>query len=176
MTPKDQQDLEQRMQEFLLMPRVKLFAAYKEKTREEKIALIESKIERIPECGCWIWIAALYRDKRYGRFGGQPAHRVSWELFRGPIPEGLNVCHYCDTPLCVNPDHLFLGTGKDNSQDMVKKKRWNAKHCTKLTDEQVMAIRKDSRSYIEIAKDYGITPNYVNDLRAGRSRYHVPMF
>lgn len=52
------------------------------------------------------------------------AHRLAWEQVHGPVPDGLFVCHTCDTPLCINTDHLFLGTPKDNSQDMSRKGRW----------------------------------------------------
>lgn len=77
--------------------------------------------------GCWNWGA--YKDKLgYGHFWpvhrpGVLAHRFSWEIHNGPIPDGLFVCHKCDNPPCVNPDHLFLGSAKDNSQDMVAKGR-----------------------------------------------------
>lgn len=134
------------------------------------------KISHITKRDCWIWGSSLYRDKKYGRFSNKKgfspsAHRASWELFRGPIPQGLNVCHHCDTPLCVNPDHLFLGTDKDNMQDMIRKKRWNLP--LRLTDDQVRAIRKDTRNYKQVAHDYNVTPNYINDLRSRRKRYHV---
>lgn len=79
--------------------------------------------------GCWEWIAST--NQKYGHIsvsnvGGtkkmRNAHRVSWELYNGPIPEGLQVLHKCDNRLCVNPDHLFLGTHQDNMNDMKQKK------------------------------------------------------
>lgn len=76
--------------------------------------------------GCWIWMSSL-SDRGYGQLTIKNktiyAHRFSWELHNGPIPEGLLVCHHCDTPLCVNPDHLFVGTQKDNILDAMRKGR-----------------------------------------------------
>lgn len=97
-----------------------------------------------PNTGCWIWTGSL--DKGYGKIvvgktaAGNPrpipASRLSYELHKGS-PAGRVVCHKCDTPACVNPDHLFLGSYKDNSRDMVKKGRckagWQNKektHCS----------------------------------------------
>lgn len=93
---------------------------------------IERLSVKVPEAGCWIWVGTA---GRYGKFfhEGRPkdAHRAAWLVFKGPIPQGMRVCHSCDVPLCVNPDHLFLGTAKDNTLDMMKKGRhkyatWNA--------------------------------------------------
>ena len=80
-----------------------------------------------PDSGCWLWTGSRRRHG-YGRMysldrKGLSAHRVSWELFRGPIPDGLDVLHKCDNPPCVNPDHLFVGTMQDNMDDMVRKGR-----------------------------------------------------
>ena len=76
---------------------------------------------------CWIWLAgkssAGYGSFRTDAWKHVYAHRLSWELMRGPIPDGLLVLHHCDNPSCVNPDHLFLGTNRDNVLDALKKGR-----------------------------------------------------
>ena len=82
----------------------------------------------IPFCGCVVWIGAM-SSRGYGslKFKGSSmrAHRFAWETFRGPIPDGLCVCHHCDVTSCVNPDHLFLGTQLENAQDRERKGRGN---------------------------------------------------
>ena len=76
--------------------------------------------------GCWLWNGTIGQDG-YGEiyaFGKRmPAHRFSYELFKDNIPENLCVCHKCDIPNCVNPDHLWLGTSAENTKDSVKKGR-----------------------------------------------------
>ena len=91
----------------------------------EAAARFWTKVEKTE--GCWLWRGALSR-KGYGSFradaiGGRQSHRVAWELTHGPIPDGLFVLHRCDTPRCVNPAHLWLGTAADNSRDMALKGR-----------------------------------------------------
>ena len=89
-----------------------------------------SKIVKSPDC--WVWGAGSFKrvKKMPGRYGGfwldgrmRYAHRVAWEVFVGEIPPGMNVLHRCDNPPCCNPDHLFLGTQKDNVHDMMAKDR-----------------------------------------------------
>ena len=79
-----------------------------------------------PMSGCWIWTASL-KKRNYGSFSSGKknliAHRASWLLHYGEIPEGLRVLHRCDNPPCVNPQHLFIGTNKDNTDDAVAKGR-----------------------------------------------------
>lgn len=82
-----------------------------------------------PNSGCWLWSGRANR-RGYGvlyvRGKNLFAHRVSYEEHRGPIPPGLLVCHKCDNPPCINPDHLFVGTQSDNLTDMHRKKRHHA--------------------------------------------------
>lgn len=114
--------------------------------------------------GCWLWTAAVV--SRYGMFRigekNRRAHRASWELLRGPIPAGLCVLHHCDNPLCVNPDHLFLGTAIDNVRDRDRKgrqARQRGEDCgaAKLTAVDVRAIRKradDGETQASISRSY----------------------
>lgn len=90
----------------------------------------EDKFIPEPNSGCWLWMGAITRGgyghirKRVNNVNKMTrAHRVSYELYKGPIPEGLQVLHTCDNPICVNPNHLFLGTNQDNVDDKVSKDR-----------------------------------------------------
>lgn len=103
-----------------------------------------------PNTGCWLWTAAMSSDG-YGalRVRGKQTKtsRVSYELYRGKIPKGLFVLHKCDTPACVNPDHLFLGTQRDNMHDRRNKGRGNLPkgskhHAAKFTEEDILRIRQ----------------------------------
>ena len=126
----------------------------------------------VTETGCWIWLYST-NEKGYGRINikhGSPmgAHRFSYQKYVGPIPEGMFVCHKCDTPLCVNPSHLFLGTPKENSLDCSKKMR---RH-TDLRPETVLLMRRDrfdGLSYAEIARRYGCTISRALAVCRGRA-------
>lgn len=100
------------------------------KSNEERFL---TKYSINPISQCWEWTARKY-PSGYGQFSWlvppnkhktQLSHRCSYLLFKGPIPIGINVLHKCDNPSCVNPDHLFLGTTQDNSDDKVSKNRHN---------------------------------------------------
>lgn len=141
----------------------------------------ESRYIPVPETGCWLWTAgALVRDGKdtYGLIAvnrvNRGAHRVSWELNRGPIPPGMCVCHKCDTPACVNPGHLFLGTHQDNIADKMAKGRdrvafGEAQGHSKLTVAQVEAIRLDDRPQSAIAAEYGLGQQTVSKIKRGES-------
>jgi hypothetical protein len=93
-----------------------------------------------PNTGCWLWTGA-HGGNGYGKFKTNKtttwwAHRLAWTLHKGPIPTGMMVCHHCDTPICVNPDHLFIGDAAANLRDMTAKgRRVNSNdlktHCPK---------------------------------------------
>lgn len=135
--------------------------------------------------GCWIWQGGK-NSKGYGHIErrGQriQAHHASWELHRGPVPQGLWVLHACDVPSCVNPAHLFVGTPTDNSQDCLKKGRWGKNEVkgeqvgtSKLNAEQVLAIRSLAkvRSVKDIASIYSVKASTIYDVLQGRTWAHV---
>jgi len=134
----------------------------------------------VTESGCWLfdgmWQANGYGMLSMGSRGKKKlAHRHAFELEHGPIPAGLFVCHKCDTPACVNPDHLFAGSVQDNNEDRSRKGRylgtWNGR-C-KVTPEQVRAIRADPRSSRRAAPFYGLSRRSIQDIRTGTTWSHL---
>ncbi len=100
--------------------------------------------EQVTPAGCWEWTGARDRDG-YGqtRIGMKrvKAHRKAWEILHGPIPAGLHVLHRCDNPPCVRPDHLWIGTERDNQHDKWAKGRGVLRHGLKFSPEQIRDIR-----------------------------------
>ena len=96
------------------------------KTNDEMRAYLKSNVTVDPETGCWMWRGSA-KSRGYGMIAvegyARRAHRASWEAFRGPIPPKMFACHHCDRPGCINPDHLFIGTCRDNIDDMMRKGR-----------------------------------------------------
>ena len=142
------------------------------RTDEEFAARFWSKVEKTSTC--WLWRGALTsagygslrRDQR-----GSYAHRAAYELTVEPIPNGFYVCHRCDTPACVRPDHLFLGTAKDNSQDCAAKIRGNGRPHTavaRLTPEAVRRIRKtyaeQTVSQRQLAEEFGVAQMTISKV------------
>lgn len=140
--------------------------------------------------GHWIWSGTL-TDRGYGRLKFKvdgkhryfKAHRLSWQIHYGPVPEGLQVLHHCDIPACVNPACLFLGTHQDNMADMLAKGRaahQNGKvmrgennRSAKLTALDVIEILADPGSYSGIATRYGISPTTVVLIKQRQTWRHV---
>lgn len=135
---------------------------------------------------CWNWKGCVVTSKhslhyKWGvlsiRGRTYKASRVSWMLNRGDIPSGANVLHNCDNSLCVNPGHLYLGTQKENIEDMDRKGRrvnkpryGNNHHNSKLTDDQAAAIRLHIGPARIMADAFGISPEQVRNIRHGKQR------
>ncbi len=142
---------------------------------EKAIARFLAKVIK-EQNGCWIWVGAKGGGGRYGSvaIAGRVllAHRGSWFLFRGE-PGDMNVCHTCDNGMCVNPDHLFLGTQRDNVHDMETKKRSNHPRCekhgrAKLTAEQVAIIRlRGSESVSSLAMEFNVAQPSIRRILNG---------
>jgi hypothetical protein len=148
---------------------------------EGAVRRLERFVERVPEAGCWLWLGAT-NESGYGRFsfGGRNsfAHRVSYELHIGAIPDGLWVLHRCDVPCCVNPAHFFLGTRSDNVSDAVAKNRLRPRRGeengrAKLTVNDVAFIRDSGLPARALAKLLGMSPVTIWDIRAARIWKHV---
>lgn len=119
-----------------------------------------------------------------GRSGSNRlAHRVSWTLYRGEIPDGLCVLHKCDTPPCVNPEHLFIGTLQDNNADMAAKGRWSingprglkgeSHPQAKLTVQSVREIRASTETSTILARRYGVSLTTLCNAREGKTWRHL---
>lgn len=140
----------------------------------------EEKYIPEPNTGCFLWTGAT-KEYGYGVIGlgtreqgTAKAHRVSYELYKGKIPQGLSVLHSCDNPYCVNPAHLRVGTLKDNMQDCVKRNRnyvpnnkgENAKWA-KLTADAVAHIRQKLMTGVAYAKLYGVSKSTIYAIWSG---------
>lgn len=158
----------------LLMPLVKVTKGMKPLDR------FKAKYEISPS-GCWEWKASRLRGG-YGAFALRShsetkAHRASYILHVGLIPEGKCVLHVCDNRLCVNPEHLFLGNRGDNNRDRAQKGR-SFRPCgelspsAKLTEILVEEIRHAKGFQSEIAKRYGINQSQVSRIRSGARWSH----
>ena len=137
--------------------------------------------------GCLLWSG--YKDKNgYGimnmKSKNRKVHRVVYYLTFGSIPDGMFICHTCDNPSCINPDHLFLGTPNDNVQDMVRKGRGRIggkphpgqkNGMSKLTNEDVLFIRKNYKTikYKEIAKMFGVSISCIQRICLNKSWTHL---
>lgn len=140
-----------------------------------------SKVEFEPNTGCWLWAHGT-NEHGYGQFWDgrsmQKAHRVSFRLHGGDLSEGRAVCHKCDTPACVNPAHLWIGSQQDNVTDMRRKGRGPTVvmpvggHCAKLTIADVHDIARMRRAgalLTEIARKYGLHETTIGLVVQGRT-------
>lgn len=144
--------------------------------KSKRLSSFEDRVRSLiaPDAsGCWIWLGSRksrVKGRDYGQLGSRPATKVVWEMVRGePFPEGMFACHHCDNPPCVNPDHIFPGTARDNARDAYNKGRLvmpntTTPHCRKghpWTPENTYVYPNGSRK-CRICRDA-----YQAALRAG---------
>jgi hypothetical protein len=137
--------------------------------------------------GCWLFTGAK-NEAGYGIVGNggrgagnDRAHRITFRHHKGDIPEGIFVCHTCDTPACCNPDHLFLGTNKENHEDMVNKSRHiyppykpgQSNGNSKLTEEIAKYIKYSEKNAAELARELNIPYGTVSNVKRKRTWNHV---
>lgn len=152
-----------------------------------------SEYERFLKCfqagnpkECWNWVRSRKRIRHHGLWYGQwrnaagkieSSHRAAWRLFKGPIPEGMQILHGCDNPACVNPTHLFVGTASENAKDMWAKGRGGSRGAgngnAKLTVDLVRDIRSSNERGSIIARRLGISHPTICDIRKRRSWKHI---
>lgn len=127
---------------------------------------------------CWEWQGGLSHG--YGRVGLNnktiSTHKAMFEMFKGPVPSGMFLCHHCDNPKCCNPDHLFLGTQADNMKDCAKKKRHvfgERSKLAKLSNSDVAKIRQlvsEGVSQKDVAKMFNVSVSNISKIMTGASR------
>lgn len=138
-----------------------------------------------PNSGCWIWMGALSIDGRYGSASyldkTERAHRLMFKLTNGEIPAGIKVLHKCDVMLCINPDHLFLGTDADNMADKTAKNRQakgiQCNHPHRVFNDssvrEVRKLRKQGRTLQEIAGLFATTKSSISNIVNEKTWRHV---
>lgn len=147
----------------------------------KSIARFWSYVDRSGDC--WLWLRGKDKDG-YGKFcadrKGVKAHRFAFEVSKHEIPQGMKVCHSCDNPTCCNPDHLWLGSTKDNNKDKANKGRANKgedRYNAKLTECSVREIRSlllaGVLSQHSIAVRFGVSLALINNVAIGKAWKHV---
>lgn len=140
------------------------------KTLEERFW---SKVHTRGPDDCWEWTGCRL-PAGYGKIGvrgrTEYATRVLWQMMHGPIPDGLYVCHHCDNPPCVNPAHLFLGTGKDNARDSARKGRlfFQSKRCRQIVSQRMSSVPTEEMVRRGRIGKQGMTPA-ARQVAAGRA-------
>ena len=133
-----------------------------------------------PNSGCWLWTGSTTACGGYGQInlGGTPvrAQRASFEFFKKTIIKNKVICHTCDVPSCVNPDHLFCGTHNDNSKDKVLKNRQSrgeGRPSSKLKEADVLYVKSSEQSGGALGRKFGVSRSVISKIRRGEGWRHV---
>lgn len=157
--------------------------ASKEQQLERLKMLYEKNVIR--QEGCWDWKGYIARTGyaeigRSKNFHEKNAHRISWMIHKGNIPEGMYICHKCDNPKCTNPDHLFIGTHQDNDKDRDEKGR-NVKgedvESSILKDQDIKEIKTlltQGKSCLEISRKYDVSHDAIKRINKNETWKHIP--
>ena len=156
---------------------------YLQKSKNDFLAYVAKHSVRVPFSGCTIWLGAV-TEGGYGRsivaqktYGTSVVHRALFQALHGDVLRGLYVCHACDTPACVNPEHLFLGTPSDNAQDRTTKRRsaptqGDTNGRSVLKHDQVKEIKRQLNEGLRIAdlaRTYGVNHSTVSHIKHRRT-------
>lgn len=157
----------------------------KDSLSERMLRTFWKHCQRADESECWEWTGSIEKSG-YGLLGAWldgrtihlKAHRVAYAIANGETPTTRLVCHKCDNRKCVNPSHLFLGTPKDNSDDKFSKGRFVAvrgvdNSRARVSEEQVLSIFKDRRTYSLIGRAHGVSKSVVYDIKRRRTWRHL---
>jgi hypothetical protein len=142
------------------------------------------QVQKTDDDGCWLWQGSKDRDG-YGVFKSEhegirynKAHRFSYAINCSPVPSLMQICHRCDVPSCVRPDHLFLGTSAENQADKWAKGRGRAPfgethNWAKLSEAEATAILNDPRPYVVLAAEYNVAPATIGSIKQRVSWPHL---
>lgn len=156
---------------------------FRKMTESEILDEFNSNYEIVTESGCWIWTGCKVKAG-YGTIGKSYMHRYSYELHQGRIPDGMHVCHQCDMPDCVNPDHLFIGTHRDNHEDKISKGRSSGGSMkgedhpsVKLSEADIINIRAIYKycniSQTRLSNIYKMSQSHISSIISGKSWGHI---
>jgi len=152
---------------------------------KDEINRFKQKYTETNQEDCWEWQGAKYQNGygmialRRGKRKTFSAHRISWMIANNrDIPDGMMICHKCDNRLCVNPNHLYAGTGSDNNTDTLIRKRGNRKigeNCSwaKLTEADVFDILNSKEKQCKLAEKYHLDPSTVSQIKSGKRWKHL---
>lgn len=164
-----------------------------EMTEEQKFDRLKKSFEKhvIRKEGCWDWKGSIAKGgypvmSCRREIGSDRGHRASWIIHKGKIPKGLFVCHSCDNPICTNPEHLWLGTHKENNDDKIKKgrsannpfpiKKGSSNGSAKLNEEKVKEIKKlinIGRSCYSLGKEFSVSKQTILRIKNSKNWKHV---